>query len=125
MPRGGTLIADKLVLMRYRHKDEANWKLVPFEFANASTAWKPGNIPVVSPAPFQWAGAANSPQLQADGSKRYIPQLVMGWVKRVLDRINPYEARYTDFFVLVRQGEGWRIDSKVFFAHLRAPSAIW
>jgi hypothetical protein len=22
----------------------------------------------------------------------------MGWVKRVLDRINPYEARYTDFF---------------------------
>lgn len=29
-------------------------------------------------------------------------------------------TRYTDFFVLVRQGEGWRIDSKVFFAHLRA-----
>lgn len=96
--RPDVVLADKLVLMRYRHKDEANWKLVPFEFANASTAWKPGNIPVVSPAPFQWAGAANSPQLQADGSKRYIPQLVMGWVKRVLDRINPYEARYTDFF---------------------------
>lgn len=96
--RPDVVLADKLVLMRYRHKDEANWKLVPFEFANASTAWKPGNVPVVSPAPFQWAGAANSPQLQADGSKRYIPQLVMGWVKRVLDRINPYEARYTDFF---------------------------
>ena len=96
--RPDVVLADKLVLMRYRHKDESNWKLVPFEFANASTAWKPGNIPTVSPAPFQWAGAANSPQLQADGSKRYIPQLVMGWVKRVLDRINPYEARYADFF---------------------------
>lgn len=29
-------------------------------------------------------------------------------------------TRYTDFFVLVRQGEGWWIDSKVFFAYLRA-----
>jgi hypothetical protein len=29
-------------------------------------------------------------------------------------------TRYTDFFVLVRRAEGWRIDSKVFFAHLRA-----
>ncbi|MES2924054.1 MAG: choice-of-anchor D domain-containing protein [Verrucomicrobiota bacterium] len=96
--RPDVVLADKLVMVRYRHKDEANWKLVPFEFADASKAWKPGNIPVTSPAPFQWAGAANSPQLQANGSKRYIPQLVMGWVKRVLDRINPYEARYTDFF---------------------------
>lgn len=96
--RPDVVLADKLVLMRYRHKDEANWKLVPFEFANASVAWKPGNIAPTTAAPFQWAGAANSPQLQADGSKRYIPQLVMGWVKRVLDRINPYEARYADFF---------------------------
>ncbi|RYD37116.1 MAG: hypothetical protein EOP85_17845, partial [Verrucomicrobiaceae bacterium] len=91
--RPDVTLADKLVLMRYRHRSESNWRLVPFEFANPNTAWKPGN-----PAPFQWAGAANSPQLQADGSKRYIPQLVMGWVKRVLDRINPYETRYTDFF---------------------------
>ncbi len=91
--RPDVTLADKLVLMRYRHKDESSWNLVPFEFSNASQSWKPG-----TPAPFQWAGAANSPQLQADGSKRYIPQLVMGWVKRVLDRINPYEARYTDFF---------------------------
>jgi hypothetical protein len=91
--RPDVTLADKLVLMRYRHKGENDWNLVPFEFSNASQTWKPG-----SPAPFQWAGAANSPQVQADGSKRYIPQLVMGWVKRVLDRINPYEARYTDFF---------------------------
>ncbi len=87
------VLADKLVLMRYRHKDETDWKLVPFEITNPVAEWQPG-----TPAPFQWAGAANSPQLQADGSKRYIPQLVMGWVKRVLDRINPYEARYNDFF---------------------------
>ena len=96
--RPDVVLADKLVLMRYRHRNEANWKLVPFEFANASEEWKPGTVSPISAAPFQWAGAANSPQLQADGSKRYIPQLVMGWVKRVLDRINPYEARYTDFF---------------------------
>ncbi|MBK1814274.1 choice-of-anchor D domain-containing protein [Luteolibacter yonseiensis] len=96
--RPDVVLADKLVLMRYRHRSESNWKLVPFEFANASVAWKPGSVLPVTAAPFQWAGAANSPQLQADGSKRYIPQLVMGWVKRVLDRINPYEARYADFF---------------------------
>ncbi len=29
-------------------------------------------------------------------------------------------TRYTDFFVLVRSDEGWRIDSKVFCAHARA-----
>ena len=103
--RPDVVLADKLVLMRYRYNgraddngnypdaQESDWNLVPFEVADSATAWQPG-----TPAPFQWAGAANSPQLQADGSKRYIPQLVMGWVKRVLDRINPYEARYTDFF---------------------------
>ncbi|MCF7732624.1 MAG: hypothetical protein K9N23_13115 [Akkermansiaceae bacterium] len=98
--RPDVVLADKLVLVRYRHKSETKgWKLVPFELPAGETptaAWKPGS-PTVG-APFQWAGAANSPQLQADGSKRYIPQLVMGWVKRVLDRINPYEARYNDFF---------------------------
>ena len=96
--RPDVTLADKLVLMRYRHKTESNWTLVPFEFTDATTAWKPGNIAPTTNAPFQWAGAANSPQIQASGEKLYIPQLVMGWVKRVLDRINPYEARYTDFF---------------------------
>jgi hypothetical protein len=98
--RPDVVLADKLVLMRYRHKNETKgWRIVPFELpagTTASVAWKPGSS--ILDAPFQWAGAANSPQLQADGSKRYIPQLVMGWVKRILDRINPYEARYTDFF---------------------------
>lgn len=96
--RPDVVLADKLVLMRYRHRTESNWRLVPFEFTNPAVTWKPGTVDPAGPAPFQWAGAANSPQLQADGSKRYIPQLIMGWVKRVLDRINPYEARYSDFF---------------------------
>ncbi|MFT6241159.1 MAG: hypothetical protein ACJAQT_003255 [Akkermansiaceae bacterium] len=96
--RPDVTLADKLVMVRYRHRTEDNWKLVPFEVADSAIAWKPGNLPPVRPAPFQWAGAANSPQAQADGSKRYVPQLVPGWVKRVLDRINPYEARYNDFF---------------------------
>ena len=95
--RPDVTLADKLVLMRYRHVNESGWNLVPFDFIDATEEWIPGESNTVD-APFQWAGAANSPQLQADGSKRYIPQLVMGWVKRVLDRINPYEARYTDFF---------------------------
>jgi hypothetical protein len=98
--RPDVVLADKLVLMRYRHENETRgWTHVPFELPTGQTAaaaWQPGSG--ATNAPFQWAGAANSPQLQADGSKRYIPQLVMGWVKRVLDRINPYEARYTDFF---------------------------
>ena len=37
-----------------------------------------------------------------------------------LEALNWRGTRYTDFFVLVRHDDGWRIDSKVFFAHLRA-----
>lgn len=37
-----------------------------------------------------------------------------------LEALNWRGTRYTDFFVLVRRDVGWRIDSKVFFAHLRA-----
>ncbi len=70
-----------------------SWRLVDINSTTDTYANGVGE-----PVPFQWAGAANSPQLQADGSKRFIPQLVMGWVKRVLDRINPYEARYNDFY---------------------------
>lgn len=29
-------------------------------------------------------------------------------------------TRYTDFFVLVKGADGWRIDSKAFYAHRRA-----
>ncbi|MDI1286381.1 MAG: nuclear transport factor 2 family protein [Reyranella sp.] len=37
-----------------------------------------------------------------------------------LEALNWRGTRYTDFFVLVRGRDGWRVDSKVFFAHLRA-----
>ncbi len=37
-----------------------------------------------------------------------------------LEALNWRGTRYTDFFVLVEREGGWRIDSKVFFAHSRA-----
>jgi len=98
--RPDIVISDHLFLVRYGEKSEfadvnnvteSEWRLVSFE----SPDWSKTND--TTQVPYQWAGAANSPQLQADGSRKYIPQLVMGWVKRVLDTINPYEARYTDF----------------------------
>ncbi|MGI9242450.1 MAG: hypothetical protein ACR2RV_16750, partial [Verrucomicrobiales bacterium] len=108
------VISDKLFFVRYGEGDELkdatdasgndlnndpsmgvvepeSWRLVAFE--QDSYAVTPPDERV----PYQWAGAANSPQLQASGDKKYVPQLVMGWVKRVLDRVNPYEARFTDF----------------------------
>lgn len=103
-------LADKFFFMRYGGKEElsgfpsnsitssstnildASWRDVPPDAENPD--WSRTNNIV----PFQWAGAANSPQLQADGSKRYLPQLVMGWVKRVLDAINLFEARYSATF---------------------------
>jgi len=71
------LLADSLWFVRYRHKDEIptnpiSWLRNP-------------------PIPYQWAGAGNS----RPGD--YRAQLAMGWVKRVLDAVNPYEARIRDF----------------------------
>jgi hypothetical protein len=37
-----------------------------------------------------------------------------------LEALNWRGTRYTGFFVLVRRDDGWRISSKVFFAHSRA-----
>ncbi len=76
------LLADQLFFARYRHKNEApaggsnstNW---------AGTQWEEYGA--------EWAGAANSSPNEPQ------PQLAQGWVKRVLDRINPYEARFDDF----------------------------
>ena len=36
-----------------------------------------------------------------DGYMDYRAQLVMGWLKRVIDRVNPYEARISDFTEIV------------------------
>ena len=43
-----------------------------------------------------------------------------GAAKARLEALDWRGTRYTDFFVLVRSDEGWRIDSKVFYAHARA-----
>ena len=80
------LLADTLWFVRYRHKNDqptgTNWKLP---------------IPGVN---FTWAGAGNSqPFVDADldGFKDFRAQLAQGWIKRVLDAVNPYEARIRDF----------------------------
>ena len=103
-------LADKFFYVRYGGSNElatidprnrvpngsvvdSSWRLVSPDAL--SPDWNAGGTNRV---PFQWAGAANSPQLQADGSRRFLPQLVMGWVKRVLDQINPFEARFKENF---------------------------
>ncbi|MGA1530893.1 MAG: discoidin domain-containing protein, partial [Kiritimatiellia bacterium] len=103
-------LADKFFFVRYgglEELSEANEENVVTNGLVSDSSWRNvlpddpepewGFAPLYE-VPFQWAGAANSPQLQADGSKRYLPQLVMGWVKRVLDAINLYEARYSATF---------------------------
>ncbi|MCP5522126.1 MAG: hypothetical protein H7A46_11340 [Verrucomicrobiales bacterium] len=94
-------LADKFFYVRYGEQSEfanlnsvaeSEWRLVDPNDPNDSYAKDTD-----SRVPYQWAGASNSPQLQADGSREFLPQLVMGWVKRVLDRVNPYEARFSDF----------------------------
>lgn len=71
------LLADSLWFVRYRHR---------FEIPANPTTWQR-----TPPLPFQWAGAGNS----RPGD--YRAQLASGWVKRVLDAVNPYEARIRDF----------------------------
>ena len=107
-----TTLADKFFFVRYGGKEElqeahegngvtngvvsdVSWRHVAPDMTAPDWSAPSHEHPGV---PYQWAGAANSPQLQANGSRRYIPQLVMGWVKRVLDQINPYEARFSATF---------------------------
>jgi hypothetical protein len=92
------LLGDTWFFMRYRHKNEVhdgvNWEVPQ---PNNERREILGNyIPGI---PYDWAGAGNSsPQdLNGDGQPDYLPQLAEGWVKRVLGRINPYEARINDF----------------------------
>ena len=119
-------LADKLFYVRYGHagelgdvKDQTNTITDDPETASVtSESWClvdpdatapdwgrsnpdsqfPSSPPDGGKVPYQWAGAANSPQLQASGKHRFLPQLLMGWVKRVLDAVNPYEARYSADF---------------------------
>jgi len=72
------LLADNLVYARYRYV---------------------GDLPAQAASWSDWAGAANSTprDLNGDGRPDFRAQLAMGWVKRVLDAINPYEARVREF----------------------------
>ena len=104
-------LADKLFFVRSGHESElatadsaehvenggvldAAWRLVSPD--DTAPAW--GTSPTDHRVPYQWAGAANSPQLLASGAHRFLPQLLMGWIKRVLDAVNPYEARFSANF---------------------------
>jgi hypothetical protein len=85
-----TLLADSWWFARYRHKND-----------NASgTNWNLPQSNGDSQVNFTWAGAGNSDpfnDFDLNGFPDYRAQLVMGWIKRVLDAVNPYEARIRDF----------------------------
>ena len=68
---GAVLLVDNLFFVRYRHKNS--------DPANAAS-WS------------DWAGAANS------WPGNFQPQLSEGWVKRVLNAVNPFEARIKNFY---------------------------
>ncbi len=96
---GGLLLSDNLFFVRYRHQNDP-----PLAGPNSldwtGTEWdrfgrfdRDENNQPVEKVGTHWAGAANSPTV--DGL--YRPQLAMGWVKRVLDRVNLFEARIDDF----------------------------
>ena len=84
------LLADSWWFVRYRHKNDtvqgSNWALM-----------QPDNSPAVN---FEWAGAGNSDPFHDYDNNAFMDykaQLSMGWIKRVLDAVNPYEARIRDF----------------------------
>ncbi|MFT5105054.1 MAG: hypothetical protein ACI9UA_000672 [Pseudoalteromonas tetraodonis] len=83
------LLADSLWFARYRHKNEVAGDVVTWD----------NLFDRVGESLWQWAGAGNStPQDQdGDGFPDYRPQLMFGWVKRVLDAVNLFEARVRDF----------------------------
>ncbi|KPA14814.1 conserved hypothetical protein, secreted [Candidatus Magnetomorum sp. HK-1] len=68
---GAVLLVDNLFYCRYRHKDSN---------PDNPSSWS------------NWAGSANS------SPEKYQPQLAEGWVKRVLNGINPFEARIKNFY---------------------------
>lgn len=88
------LLADSLWFVRYRHVNEEPNDPITWE-ANAAETWEDD----LDRIKFQWAGAGNSSpfDLDGDGIAEYQAQLAQGWVKRVLDAVNPYEARVRDF----------------------------
>ncbi len=89
------LLADTWWFCRYRHRNDdvegTNWN-VPQKDT--------GGRVIDDRVNFTWAGAGNSDpfnDFDGDGIKDFRAQLAQGWIKRVLDAVNPYEARIRDF----------------------------
>ncbi|MBF0452116.1 MAG: LamG domain-containing protein [Candidatus Magnetomorum sp.] len=76
---GAALLVDNLFFVRYRHINAD---------PNSAASWS--NL----------AGAANSrpPNLNEDPADTYQAQLAEGWIKRVLNAVNPFEARIKNFY---------------------------
>jgi hypothetical protein len=83
------LLADSLWFARYRHKNEVAGDVVTWD----------NLLNRIAEPLWQWAGAGNSSPRDIDGDTfpDYRAQLVFGWVKRVLDAVNLFEARINDF----------------------------
>ncbi len=77
------LLADSFWFVRYRHVNDVV----------EGTNWKKRQADGSPQVKYDWAGAGNSDPLNGD----YRAQLAQGWIKRVLDAVNPYEARIRDF----------------------------
>lgn len=77
------LLADSFWFVRYRHGNDVV----------EGTNWQKPQTDGSSKVPFEWAGAGNNDPRNGD----YRAQLAQGWIKRVLDAVNPYEARIRDF----------------------------
>jgi hypothetical protein len=89
------LLADTWWFVRYRHQNDnvqgTDWN-VPQTDATGTVVDDRVN--------FTWAGAGNSDpfhDFDQNGIPDYRAQLAQGWIKRVLDAVNPYEARIRDF----------------------------
>lgn len=85
-----TLLADSWWFVRYRHKNDRT----------SDTDWNVSQPNGDSRVNFEWAGAGNNDpfnDFDGNGYPDYRAQLAMGWIKRVLDAVNPYEARIRDF----------------------------
>ena len=84
------LLADTWWFVRYRHKDDV------VDGVNWGETRPTGDGDVI----YTWAGAGNSDpfnDFDLDMVPDFRAQLAMGWIKRVLDAVNPYEARIRDF----------------------------
>lgn len=77
---GSVILRDNRVFARYRHRGETTRSEIDWTGSN----WERFGA--------EWAGAVNSP----DVNGKFRPALVPGWVKRVLDAVNPFEARLSE-----------------------------